>query len=196
MHEIVKSEYSKFGFSQSVLETISKMVTDEAGADATDEVIKEKLQNYEPLAKAFQSEIDARVSKAKTSTQTKTTSTEQVEPKNEQGEDTPAWAKVLLQKVEALENEKLVSNFNTQAEERLKGIKMSDAEVKAVMFGREFKTNEEVENFITQQSEIFKEVLSTRVEEQLGGGNPPAQSQGATDLESFKKDLEEFNKIK
>lgn len=205
MHNVVKQEFSKFGFSTEVMETISKMVTDEAGAEATDEVIKEKLKIYEPLAKTFQSEIDARVTKAK-----QTATSTQQQPTQEQGEsgageqsanpnpteEVPAWAKAMMSKLDAFEKKEIVTQKNEITRTKLKELKMTDAEINAVMYGREFKDDNEIDTFVTQQGEFFKDILSTRVSEQLGDGNPPAPSQGATDLESFKKDLEKFNKIK
>lgn len=195
MHTIVKEEFSKFGFSTQVMETISKMITDEAGAEATDEQIKEKLVSYQPLAKVFQSEIDARVAKAKVKeTEADKESKKDIEITST--DEMPAWAKAMNEKFDKIINKDTVQQKNSIVESKLKDLKMSDAEIKAVMLGREFKDDESVDTFVEQQKEIFKEILDTRVVDNLGNGTTPPKSSGASDIEAFKKELEEFNKIK
>lgn len=119
----LKTKYSNLGFSDKafagVADYLSTTVTEEEQIDNT-------IQGVESLLKAFQGDIDTRVSTAVAKAKADQKGGEQQpKPKDDKGDDAPPWAKALLDKVEKLETQKqqetLASKWSKAVSE--KGIK-------------------------------------------------------------------------
>lgn len=202
---IVKKHFLKYGLSEKTLGEITTLVQNSFGEDeATEETVLEQLKAYEPMAKAFQSEIDSRVanaSKSKDRTTAETTADdeeEDIDTGSASGKKPKDTTKSLLEKlitkIDNLERGQSVKSNNETAVAKLKELKMSDREIEAAMFGRNFETAEAVEDFVNKQSELYEEILKDRVKEQAGEGFSPMSNGGNYSKASVKNDIEEFNK--
>lgn len=202
---IVKKHFQKYGLSEKVLGEITSLIQNHFGEDeATEELVLEQLKIYEPMAKSFQSEIDSRVATAR---KERTTADDAAETEEEEGADTePASGKKpkdttrsmlekLMQKIDNLEKGQSVKSNNETAVARLKELKMTDKEIEAAMYGRNFETADSVDEFVSKQSELYEEIVKDRVKGSAGEGFSPMSSGGHYSKASIAKDIEEFNKI-
>ena len=201
MNEVIKNYFKNFGLPKEVLETINSQVMDSLEEDFTDDDIKNACKGFDNLAKSFQSTVDARVNSALA--KRKKPEPETPEPTGGDGggsddDDKISRLEKMIQgmatSIESLKNEKINESLTKQATNRLKEIKMTDSEIRGVLHGRQFKSIEEVEDFVDVQSEIHEETLKTRQQEQLGDGNAPKKSFSHSDNEDFRKEVREFLK--
>lgn len=199
VNPIVKKHFLKYGLPASVLQSISDLVMGSHEENATEEEISETCKSYDSFAKSFQSEVDTRVTKArKEQTVGKEDSDDDDKDDkkdNPSSDPVKAMLEKLLTKVTALESENNAKTYNQKASQKLKELKMNDAEVNAAMYGRNFQNDNDVDEFVEKQGEFYGEILKTRVEADLGDGTKPPGSKGESSMESFKKDVEAFNKI-
>lgn len=173
----LKTKYSNLGFSDKaftgVAEYLSATVTEE-------DQIDNAIQGVETLLKAFQGDIDARVSSAvaKVKAEQNKGGDPQPKPKKEDttGDDTPEWAKKLLEKVEKLESEKqfesLSSKFKKLASE--KGVKNEKLIEKWMP-----KSEDELENSLNDLVEFNKNFLIEESNGKITG--KPASSASSTE---------------
>ena len=204
IHPLVKKHFLKNGLPMGVLQSINGMIEKSITNDSTDDEVIEICKAYDAFAKSFQSEVDAKVAKAKKVASSKNAEDEEDEDEEEQPvqvkkpksktSKTDELLLKLIEKVERLENEKVSSSLIDKATAKMKELKMTDSEIKALLHGRTFEDEEQVNSFIETQSELYEEVLKERVSLNLGNGNKPASAKGEISLESFKQDLEQFNK--
>lgn len=197
MNEIVKEHFKNYGLSKTVLKQLEGLVLATSGDDAEDDKIKEVCTNFDLLAKTMQSDIDARVTKARKEVE--------VEKPNTGGNPSPTEEpksdldKVLAQlttmqtKLDNLEQEKTTSKFTSRAEQRLKEIKMNDAEIKSALYNRKFQTDDDLEEFVTKQEEFYADIVKERISNDTPTGEEP-RGKGSVSAKSFEKQLEEFNK--
>lgn len=100
----LKTKYSNLGFGEKaftgVAEYLSTTVTEE-------DQIDNAISGVESLLKAFQGDIDTRVSSAVAKAKAENKGgNPQPKKDDDKTDDTPAWAKSILEKVEKLENQK------------------------------------------------------------------------------------------
>lgn len=195
VNPIVKKHFLKYGLPASVLQSISNLVTGSLEENATDDEIIEVAKTYEDFAKSFQSEVDSKIAKARKEQTVEAVADEETKPKSENGsdDDTKSLIKQLLEKVSNLESDKINQSYQTKVTDRLKSIKMSDAEINAALYGRKFKSDEEVDDFVVKQEEFYADILKDRVEASIGNGGKPASSQGSSSLEALKQEISGFN---
>lgn len=203
MNEIVKNYFKNFGLPKEVLETINNQVMDSLGEDFTDSDIENACGGFDDLAKSFQSTVDARVNSALAKRDKKESKPETPEPTGGEGggsneDDKISRLEKIIQtmaaNIDSLKNEKINESLTKQATNKLKEIKMTDSEIRGVLHGRQFKSADEVEDFVNAQSEIHEETLKARQKEQLGDGDNPRKSFSHSDNENFRKEVKEFLK--
>lgn len=203
IHPLVKKHFLKYGLPMGVLQSINGMIEGSITDETTDDEVLEICKTYDTFAKSFQSEVDAKVAKAKKVVSSKNAGDDENEDEDEPENGKKPKSKVsktdellmkLLEKVDRLEKEKVSGSLIDKATAKMKELKMTDSEIKALLHGRTFEDEEQLDSFIETQSELYEEVLKERVSLNLGGGNKPASARGEVSLESFKHDLEQFNK--
>lgn len=199
INPIVKKHFLKNGLSEKALQGLSDSITGSLGENATDEEITAQCVVFEPLAKTFQSEIDARVTAATKKKEQGGNSGEGAndEPKSEEGKTTDPMLlaiQKLTETVQGLKTEKAVETNNQKVVAGLKALKMTDKEIDSVMLGRSFENDEGIEEFVTKQGEFYAEILQNRTEADAGEGYKPASSVGNQTEAQKKADVEAFNK--
>lgn len=197
VNPIVKKHFLKYGLPASVLQSISALVMGSLDENATEEEIIDSAKTYDDFAKSFQSEVDSKVAKARKEQSVEegngSDDKNRTVSGNEGDDETKMLIKQLLQKVENLESDKINKSYQERVTERLKAIKMTDSEINATLYGRKFKSDEEVEDFVTKQEEFYAEILKSRTEQTIGNGGRPPVSQGASSKEALKQEIESFN---
>ena len=118
----LKTKYRNLGFGDKALSGVAaflaQTVTEENGVEPA-------VTGAEPLLKAFQSDIDARVTSAveKTRKELKPADPKPADPKPadppKPGDDVPAWAKGLMEKFEALEKREVKTSLVGKAKAKL-----------------------------------------------------------------------------
>lgn len=152
--EYLKNKFKTLGFSDKAFEAVaefySKTITKE-------EDIESGTDGVEALLKGFQSDIDRRVTEAVNTTTEKLKGGDPSKDKDEPGkgktpDDTPAWAKKLIEsnealatKVATLEAEKIQGSYSEKLMAKLTEAKVSDLYYKPALIGRKFASDEEVE---------------------------------------------------
>lgn len=197
VNPIVKKHFLKYGLPATVLQSISNLVMGSLDENATEEQIIESAKTYDDFAKSFQSEVDSKIAKARKEQSVEegngSDDKNRTVSGNEGDDETKTLIKQLLQKVENLESDKINKSYQERVTERLKAIKMTDSEINATLYGRKFKSDEEVEDFVTKQEEFYAEILKSRTEQTIGNGGRPPVSQGASSKEALKQEIESFN---
>ncbi|MDF2931219.1 MAG: hypothetical protein K0R36_550 [Chryseobacterium sp.] len=199
INPIVKKHFLKNGLSEKALQGLSDSITGSLGENATDEEITAQCVVFEPLAKTFQSEIDARVTAAtkKKEQEGKTVEGATTEPATEPGKDAdPLLLAIqeLSKTVKGLQTEKAVETNNQKVINGLKALKMTDKEIESVMLGRSFEAEDGIEEFVAKQGEYYSEILQTRTEAAAGEGYVAPSSVGNQNQAQKKADVEAFNK--
>ncbi|KUJ56443.1 hypothetical protein [Chryseobacterium aquaticum] len=199
INPIVKKHFLKNGLSEKALQGLSDSITGSLGENATDEEITAQCVVFEPFAKTFQSEIDARVAAAtkKKGQEGKSGEGADEEPKPEEGKTTdPLLLAVqkLTETVQGLKTEKAVETNNQKVINGLKALKMTDKEIESVMLGRSFENEDGIEEFVTKQGEYYSEILQSRTEAAAGEGYIAPSSVGNQSQAQKKADVEAFNK--
>lgn len=196
----VKKHFLKFGLSEKALQGLSDSVTGSLDENATDEEITAKCKELEPFAKTFQSEIDARVNtalKKKEQTGDETgADDDDPEPAEKKKPKNSVMAKLeeLTNEIKSLKSENAVKSNNEKVVERLKSIEgISDKEVESLMLGRKFENDEQIEDFVTKQSEIYSEIVQQRAESKAGNGYTPPNSNGSTSKAQMEAEIKAFN---
>lgn len=198
----VAAHFQKFGFTKRIMDTIQTTLMPEDLEDVTAEQVTEICQAYEPLAKAFQSETDARVQtaieKAKKGNQSDRSDQNNRSDQDEDednGDQTEDRYQALMQRLERLEKEKTMEQTRSTVAKALEALKMTPAEVRSAMLGRSFESEDEALNFIDQQSEIYEEITKERAEHNAGEGFSPGQADGGSySKKQIEADVEEFNR--
>ncbi|AQY21344.1 hypothetical protein [Riemerella anatipestifer] len=193
--QIIKKHFTKFGLSESTLGEITKLIEGSYTENSTAEEIIEQCKSYESLAKVLQSEIDTRVSSA-----VEKVKKEQA-PDKKSGADKEAeptigeYLKQISERLDNIEKGQVVKSLNEKAVTRLKELKMTDKEIEAAMFGRNFENEESLNEFVTKQTEIYEGIVKERVSNSAGNGFSPMSSSGnGVENTAIKNDIEEFNK--
>ncbi|MEJ8582500.1 hypothetical protein ACXA18_03030 [Riemerella anatipestifer] len=193
--QIIKKHFTKFGLSESTLGEITKLIEGSYTENSTAEEIIEQCKSYESLAKVLQSEIDTRVSSV-----VEKVKKEQA-PDKKSGADKEAeptigeYLKQISERLDNIEKGQVVKSLNEKAVARLKELKMTDKEIEAAMFGRNFENEESLNEFVTKQTEIYEEIVKERVSNSAGNGFSPMSSSGnGVKNTAIKNDIEEFNK--
>lgn len=204
----VKKFFLKNGLSAKALQALSDSVMGSLEENATEEEITEKCKLFEPLAKTFQSEADSRVQAAlkKKEQGGNDDSDEGADDDSEPSQPTGKPARktnkdplltaieTLTKTVQGMQIAQAVKTNNEKVAEGLKALKMSDKEIESVMFGRSFEREEDIEEFITKQGELYAEIVQKRTEENAGDGYAPPSSAGSQTKAQKQADIEAFNK--
>lgn len=204
MNKVVKDYFKNYGLPNAVLQNINDQIESSAGEDPADDVLETECAKYALLAKSFQSEVDSRVTAAvKRRAEGGDQDDKKVIVPEETGGESNQFAKLeamitgLTNSITELKSEKVSSSLGEIATNQLKGIKMTDSEIRGLLFGRKFKTDDEVTEFVEAQSEIHAETLKDRQKEVLGNGTEPTRSMGKADAAQLTGDIEAFkNSIK
>lgn len=203
INPLVKKHFLKYGLPASVLQSINGIISTSITDESTEDEVIEICKTYDAFAKSFQSEVDAKVAKARKESSKSKSQDDDDDEEEEEVEKPKSKSKpskleqmlaTVLEKVDKLEKEKVSTSYQEKATTKLKDLKLTDSEIKALLHGRTFTTDEELDEFVEVQAQLFEEVSRERVALNLGNGNRPANGGGETSLESFKADLEAFNK--
>ncbi|MCM1075952.1 MAG: hypothetical protein NC548_48575 [Lachnospiraceae bacterium] len=117
---VLKSKCEKFGLTPKALEELATLGSNGLADDASDEDISAKADSLVPFAKAMQGEITRKTRKpsAKPSKQSSKKEDEEGDGEGEEDDETPAWAKKLNERLEALETENKTLKAEKTAAER------------------------------------------------------------------------------
>ena len=196
----VKKYFNKFGFSDAVLQVLSDSVVGSLGENPNEEEINGACGNFEGLAKAMQSESDAKVNAAKKGTpaaeEKKGEEGNPAEP-GDPGETTDPVLKAiqdLAKKVEGMEKKDAHKTFNQKVIEGLKANhSLSDKQIESIMLGRNFETEDQVNEFLEGQKGLQETIQQELVEKQAGNGYAPPGSKGDVTKASIENDIKSFN---
>lgn len=199
MNTIVKDYFKNYGLPKAVLQSINDQISLTLGDEPTDEDLSVECAKYTLLAKSFQSEVDSRVTAGLAKHRAEGGSQgnddpEVVPTETNQFKELQSMIAGLTSSIAELKTEKVSSTLSESATKKLKGIKMTDSEIKGLLFGRKFKTDDEVTEFVEAQSEIHAENLKDRQKESLGNGTEPTRSMGKADVIQMTSDVDEFKK--
>lgn len=191
---VLKKHFSKYGLSEKALGEIYKLMQGQITDQSTDEQIIELCKGYEPLAKVFQSEMDALRTKGKgqqdTGAEQNTSATE-----TKQENDLFKLIADLKSEIQGLKKEQTASVLLSSAKNRLKEAKFTEKEIEAILLGRSFENEEGLNDFITKQTALYEEITKERLETQAGSGTQPPTGSGKPSEQTLKNDFEAFNKM-
>lgn len=199
--KIVKKQFQKFGLSEKSLKEIANLVekTLSGNEELTEEQVTEQVKTFEPIAKSFQSEVERRVSEAKKGTNGSNGSDDESEEQGgsaggEKGGNSNEMLKQILNRLDGIEKGQAVKTNNQTAIAKLKELKLTESEIESVMYGRNFETAEQVEEFITKQTEIYETITAERLKNNAGNGFNPMSASGNYSKQEIQQDVEDFNK--
>lgn len=206
MNKIIKDYFRNYGLPKSVLQNINDQIVGGLGEEPSDDDLTQECEKYKGLAKSFQSEVDARITAALAKRKADINDRDQ-DSMDDTDDDTginpddknpirqlTGLISELSKDIAALKNEKIASSLAEQATEKLKGIKMTGSEIKGLLFGRSFKSVEEVDDFVEAQATIHEDTLKERQSETFGDGNQPRRSMKESDVSDFKATIGQFKK--
>lgn len=107
-----------YGLTKKALEELVEIGASDLADDASDEDIAAKAESLVPYAKAMQGEITRKSRKPSTKPSTKSSKEEDGEGDGEGDDDTPAWARRMNERLEALESENKQLKAEKTAAER------------------------------------------------------------------------------
>ncbi len=107
-----------YGLTKKALEELVEIGASDLADDASDEDIAAKAESLVPYAKAMQGEITRKSRKPSTKPSTKSSKEEDGEGDGEGDDDTPAWARKMNERLEALESENKQLKAEKTAAER------------------------------------------------------------------------------
>lgn len=116
--EAVKAKCKSFGLTKKALEDLVELKASELNDDASEDDIAAVADSLVPYAKAMQGEITRKTRKPSTKPSTKSSTEEDGEGDGEGDDDTPAWAKKMNERLEALETENKQLKAEKTAAER------------------------------------------------------------------------------
>jgi len=183
--------FPKANLSQKRIDEISaklaKKPADDADDDAVDLVINDAndLMDFEAIAKE-DDRIRTLEAKVKQPTSTNPEKTEDPKPEIKTGDDTPEWAKALLQKVEAIEKgeitkskqSSIVNAFNKS--DVLKNLKpeIKESWLKRIPITDDL-TDEQISEQITSLENEYQALTQTSADNQIYSGPTPAGTPNA-----------------
>lgn len=197
----LKAKYKSLGFSDKaingVLGYLEKTVTEE-------DKIDEAVDGVEDLLKAFQAEVDSRVSKAVETAKAKPAG----DPQKKEGDDpkqdnpanppadTPEWAKGLLttvqtltQEINTLKSGKTADTRKSQLEEALKDSSDAFKNTTLKAFGRmQFKDDEEFNAYLEEVKTDSADFVQTEANNGLSQSKPPVKSNGGNSKVATKEE--------
>lgn len=206
MNKIIKDYFRNYGLPKSVLKSINDQIVGGLGEEPSDDDLIQECEKYKELARSFQSEVDARITAALAKRKADANDRDQGSSggsDDDTGADSgdknsiqqlTALIGELSKDIAALKNEKIANSLAEQATKKLKDIKMTDSEIKGLLFGRSFKSIEEVDDFVEAQEAIHEDILKERQSESFGDGNQPRRSMKESDVSEFKATIGEFKK--
>lgn len=116
--EALKPKCKKFGLTTKAIEELAELGSTGLADDASDDDITAKAESLVPYAKAMQGEITRKSRKPSTKPSTKSSTDEDGEGDGEGDDDTPAWAKKMNERLDALETENKQLKAEKTAAER------------------------------------------------------------------------------
>ena len=116
----VKVKTKSYGLTNKAIEELVEIAASDLADDATDDDIAAKADSLVPFAKAMQGEITRKTRKpsAKSSKQSSKNEDGEDDGEGENDDETPAWAKKLNERLEALEKENETHKAEKTAAER------------------------------------------------------------------------------
>ncbi|MCF3107317.1 hypothetical protein LL912_00860 [Niabella sp. CC-SYL272] len=189
----LKTKYKDLGLSAKILEgfatRLAKTVTEE-------EKISEAVDDVEPELQTLQSVIDANRKKVsdleKDIAALKGVKAEPVpgadpnpsdpqpDPKPKASDETPAWAKALMDSVAALQTERVTTSRRAGYEALFADVKDDDNQAKDMKANKlagfdriSFKDDEDYNSFLEAEKEFLTKFNQDRDTESLKGGRPP-----------------------
>lgn len=180
--ERLKVLFPKANLSQKRLDEISarlaKRPEDNAEDDAVDQVINDAndLMDFEGIAKE-----DDRIRTLEAKAKAPETTDPEKEEKKEEGDDAPAWAKALLQKVEAIEKGEITKSKQSSIRESfsksevLKNLspEIQEAWIKRIPVSEDL-TQEQINEQITSLESEFKSLTQFTADNQDYSGAAPS----------------------
>lgn len=185
--EIIKKHFQKYGLSKEAQGEIFNLLAGSVSETTTEAEAVELASKYEPMARVYQSDLDARVTQA----------TEKVKKglqSKEEGDNNPVLLQVqeLITKISDLEKKEVLKTNTQRVTAELKKLNLSEKEIEANIYGRTFETQEQIDEYITKQSELYADITKERLETLAGGGIVPL-SGGSSIASQVKNDIDKFN---
>ena len=185
--EIIKKHFQKYGLSKEAQGEIFNLLAGSVSETTTEAEALELASKYEPIARVYQSDLDARVTQA----------TEKVKKglqSKEEGDNNPVLLQVqeLITKISDLEKKEVLKTNTQKVTAELKKLNLSEKEIEANIYGRTFETQEQIDEYITKQSELYADITKERLETLAGGGIVPL-SGGSSIASQVKNDIDKFN---
>lgn len=185
--EIIKKHFQKYGLSKEAQGEIFNLLAGSVSETTTEAEAVELASKYEPIARVYQSDLDARVTQA----------TEKVKKglqSKEEGDNNPVLLQVqeLITKISDLEKKEVLKTNTQRVTAELKKLNLSEKEIEANIYGRTFETQEQIDEYITKQSELYADITKERLETLAGGGIVPL-SGGSSIASQVKNDIDKFN---
>lgn len=185
--EIIKKHFQKYGLSKEAQGEIFNLLAGSVSETTTEAEAVELASKYEPIARVYQSDLDARVTQA----------TEKVKKglqSKEEGDNSPVLLQVqeLITKISDLEKKEVLKTNTQRVTAELKKLNLSEKEIEANIYGRTFETQEQIDEYITKQSELYADITKERLETLAGGGIVPL-SGGSSIASQVKNDIDKFN---
>jgi hypothetical protein len=182
--EALKTKYKTLGFTdkafEGVAEYLSKSVTKDEEVDAT-------VAGAELLLKAFQGDVDKRVTDALSTAKTQWQAEQSPKPaaeKNKPDKDddkgAPDWVKTimetnktLLEKVSTLERDHVMTGQHSRIKAKLKESNVPEIYYGKMMAGKVFRDDAEIDQFATDIVTGWGEVRQSLADENLGQSHKP-----------------------
>ena len=98
----------------------------------------------------------------------------------------------LITKISDLEKKEVLKTNTQRVTAELKKLNLSEKEIEANIYGRTFETQEQIDEYITKQSELYADITKERLETLAGGGIVPL-SGGSSIASQVKNDIDKFN---
>lgn len=182
----LKTRFKNLGFSDKAFTGVATYLAPTVKDDATDDEIETAIAGVEPVLKAFQGDIDARVNtaveKAKKEAARKVAGAPTEEPEEEEEDkDTPAWAKKLFkqnkeltEKLNKFENGQVQQTLSEKLAAKLKEKKIPEAFAKGLKVEKE----EDLDNAVAEAEKDFLEVKQSLNNQGFSQGTPPLGGTG------------------
>ena len=207
----LKTKYKNMGLSDETYEGVANQL---ALSVKEETEIATAVSGAEGLLKSIQKYADSRVTSLKTETEVLKNKLKEIEEKGKPGDeaskgddDTPAWAKALIdsnskleQKLSKLEGEKTHESLNAKLLGTLSEKKIPESFYSPALFGRTFSSDEDVTKIAETISTSFEKYQQDLAN---AGGVTPERGKGAPEgdskeiakmIESGTKDIVESKK--
>ena len=205
MNNVVKSHFQKYGLPKQTLESLESLILNSVEDKEDENKVKEACGKFDGLAKSYQKDWLNKLNEVKNTSEDEDQgdsdeiSTEPKKKDSNNNNEMKELLQKLYSKVEKLESDKIATSLNAKVSDRLKDLKLTDAEVNAVMYGRKFMNDEQVEDFLSKQEEYFADIVKDRVSESTASGQEMpggGETGGSASIDAIVKNYKESNELK